>query len=149
MSLGQPGLHSKTLSQKNKNSNNKTPLPPIPPSPPTKKINHRLTLPVALSPNTHTLTFVYLSLWLGWGIRKGRYSRVRPVQARTLLHSAFERTGCQPDGASRSLTGTYLCPRSVFLLGYEPRLETSRGLRPSNPECQTKSLQASKFKGSS
>lgn len=72
-------------------------------------------------------------------------TQVRPVQARTLPHSAFERTGCQPDGASRSLTGTYLCPPSVFPLGCGPGL-TCSGLRPSNPECQTKSLQASKLR---
>lgn len=72
---------------------------------------------------------MYLSLWLGWGIRKGWYSRVRPEQARTLPHSAFERTGCQPDGAVRWLTGTYLCPHEVFFsLGGGPGLRHPVGL---------------------
>lgn len=74
---------------------------------------------------------------------------MRPEQARTLPHSAFERTGCQPDGAVRWLTGTYLCPRSVFFFGRWARLETSSGLRPSLNFCLNVRQNPLKFKGSS
>lgn len=62
----------------------------------TNHHNHCLTLFGSPIPKyLQAPTFLCFSQGLGWSIRKGWDLRVRPVQARTLPHSAFERTANQ------------------------------------------------------